>query len=352
MRKRHLWGFVLSPVLLAVVVVLLVWRGPDWREVADAFILVEWWWIAFAIALNVLSVCARCLSWHVVITQAMPPPHPRFRETFSSFSVGLLANSVLPGRIGELARVGVLARHLPSGQQIWASLTGTVFAHRLFDLFPAALLLIYVLQTAKIPHWAATSLYLFVGIGATLFAVAMAGATTHHRVGLAEADRRIHQLLTMARTGLGVLRAPLPAVGAALLQMLGWAFQLAAIYVAMRAFGIHESLPAAALVLALMNVATIFPLWPGNVGLVQAAVALPLVSYGVAKARGFAFGIGLQAIDVAVGVGLGLLALGREGVTFAMLKRMPGPGDEEDQEELEAEVEEALETRARARVPG
>ena len=140
----------------------------------------------------------------------------------------------------------------------------------------------------------------------------MASAKTHHRVGFAEdADRRVHQLVTMARA-LGVLRAPLRAVGAALLQMLGWAFQLAAIYVAMRAFGIHESLPAAALVLALMNVATVFPLWPGNVGLVQAAVALPLVSYGVAKARGFAFGIGLQAIDVAVGVGLGLLALGRE----------------------------------------
>lgn len=349
--KRHAWGLVLSPVLLAVVVVLLAWRGPDWEQVGDAFTVVEWWWIAAAIVLNVFSVTARCLSWHVVIEQAMPPPHPRFRQTFSAFSVGLLANSVLPGRIGELARVGVLARHLPSGKGIWATLTGTVFAHRLFDLFPAALLLIYVLQTAKIPHWAATSLYLFVGIGATLFAVAMAGAKTHHRARLADADKRVHQLLTMARTGLGVLRAPLPAVGAALLQTLGWGFQLAAIYVAMRAFGIHESLPAAALVLALMNVATIFPLWPGNVGLVQAAVALPLVSYGVAKARGFAFGIGLQAIDVAVGVGLGLIALGREGVTFAMLKRMPGP-EEAVEDDAEAEVEEALEPRARARVPG
>jgi uncharacterized protein (TIRG00374 family) len=349
--RRGVWGIALSAVMFAVVVVLLAWRGPDWEAVGEAFTVVAWWWIAAAIALNVLSVLARCLSWHVVITQAMPPPHPRFRQTFSAFSVGLLANSVLPGRIGELARVGVLARHLPSGQGIWATLTGTVFAHRLFDLFPAALLLVYVLQTAKIPHWAATSLYLFVGIGATLFAVAMAGAKTHHRARFEDMDKKVHQLLTMARTGLGVLRAPLPAIGAALLQMLGWSFQLGAIYVAMRAFGIHESLPAAALVLALMNVATVFPLWPGNVGLVQAAVALPLVSYGVAKARGFAFGIGLQAIDVAVGVGLGLIALGREGVTFAMLKRMPGPA-EEVEGEAEAEVEEALEPRARARVPG
>ena len=100
-----------------------------------------------------------------------------------------------------------------------------------------------------------------------------------------------------------------------------------------------------------MNVATVFPLWPGNVGLVQAAVALPLVSYGVAKARGFAFGIGLQAIDVAVGVGLGLIALGREGVTFAMLRRMPGPTEEVEQEQR-PEAEAVDEARARARVPG
>ncbi len=272
---RTMWGVALSGAMLGVVAYVLVWHGPDWDQVGDAFTVVAWWWIAAAIALNVCSVLSRCLSWHVVITQAMPPPHPRFRQTFSSFSVGLLANSVLPGRIGELARVGVLARHLPAGKGIWATLTGTVFAHRLFDLFPATLLLIYVLQTAKIPHWAATSLYLFVGIGAALFAFALAGAKRHNRTRFADADRRLQQLLTMARTGLGVMRAPLPAVGAALLQTLGWGFQLAAIYVAMRAFGIHESLPAAALVLALMNVATVFPLWPGNVGLVQAAVALP-----------------------------------------------------------------------------
>lgn len=349
--SRGMVGIALSGAGLGVMIYWLVWHGPDWGQVFDAFTLVAWWWIVAAIALSVCSVAARSLSWHVVITQAMPRPHPRLTQTFSAFSVGLLANSVLPGRIGELARVGVLARHLPSGKGIWATLSGTVFAHRLFDVFPSALLLLYVFQTARIPHWAVTSLLLFVGIGMTLFTFAVAGAKRHHRATLSDADRQVHRLLTMARTGLGVLHAPLPAVGAALLQMLGWAFQLGEVYVAMRAFGIHESLPAAALVLALMNVATVFPLWPGNVGLVQAAVALPLASYGVAKARGFAYGIGLQAIDVGVGVGLGLLALGREGVSFAMLRRMPEPT--EDVAEAERDFEEAApETRARARVPG
>ena len=86
-----------------------------------------------------------------------------------------------------------------------------------------------------------------------------------------------------------------------------------AVWVTMQAFGIDAPLPAAGLVLVLMNVATIIPLWPGNVGLVQAAVALPLRNYGVPYATGFAFGLALQAIEIACGVALGLLASGARG---------------------------------------
>ncbi len=102
--------------------------------------------------------------------------------------------------------------------------------------------------------------------------------------------------------------------------------QLAAVYTAMRAFGIHAPLPAAALVLLLLNVAILFPLWPGNVGLYQAAVAAPLLSYGVATSRGVAFGVGLQAIEASVGIGIGMIFLAREGLSYATLKEMPEAG--------------------------
>jgi len=121
-----------------------------------------------------------------------------------------------------------------------------------------------------------------------------------------------------------VMRRPAAAAVACFFQVLGWTCQLFAVYTAMRAFGIDKPLPAAGLVLVLMNVATVFPLWPGNVGLVQAAVALPLARYyGVAKAKGIAFGFGLQAIEASVGIGVGLIFLAREGLSFAMLKVMP-----------------------------
>ena len=56
---------------------------------------------------------------------------------------------MLPGRVGELGRVAVLARRMPGRKGIWATLIGTVFAHRMFDLLPATLLVVWVLSFAR-----------------------------------------------------------------------------------------------------------------------------------------------------------------------------------------------------------
>ncbi len=271
--------FGLMLVAGAAVAVAILWRGPSWTAVSDAFTAVSWRWVVAAIGINLLSVIARSMAWRIVINQALPPPTPGYRAVFAAFSVGLLANAVLPGRIGELARVAVLNRRLedpPPGA--WATLVGTVFAHRVFDLVAVVALIVFVLLTAKIPHWAVASLVVIVVVGIALLAFAIALAKrpsgTRHEAAAAGAVRR---LVTMARQGLGVMKTPVAAFEAILFQLLGWVCQLFAVWVAMRAFDIHEGLPAAGLVLVLMTVATVFPLWPGNVGLVQAAVALPLV---------------------------------------------------------------------------
>jgi uncharacterized membrane protein YbhN (UPF0104 family) len=339
--------FALALVFMAAALLLLWWRGPSFSSIGDAFTKVEWHWVALAIALNLASVVARALAWRTVIRQSMPPPHPSTMLVFSAFSVGLFANAVLPGRIGELARVAVLNRKLPRRRGQWATLVGGVFAHRVFDLVPVALLILYVLATAKIPTWAYTSLLVFSGVGIGLFVFAFVSARRHHSATLDELGP-VKQLWTMARQGLAVMRSPLGATLAIMFQILGWLCQLFAVYTAMRAFDIHAPLPAAGLVLLLMNVATVFPLWPGNVGLVQVAIATPLkASYGVRYAHGVAFGFGLQAIEASVGIGVGLLFLAREGLSFAMLRVMPTADQAEIVDEPEVREPDAEPERAR-----
>jgi uncharacterized protein (TIRG00374 family) len=330
----------LGVTFMAVVVLLFFWRGPSLRAIGDAFTAVRWQWVVVAIALNLVSVLARALAWRTVINQAIPDPHPKPLLVFSAFSVGLFANAVLPGRIGELARVAVLSRRLPRRQGYWASLVGTVFAHRVFDIVPVLMLILYVVATAKIPTWAIGSLLAFVGIGGGLFAFAWVSARTHRTQRSLDGLGALRRVTAMARQGLGVMRSPFGATLAILFQIGGWLCQILAVWTAMRAFDIHAPLPAAGLVLLLMNVATVFPLWPGNVGLVQVAIATPLAaSYSVAYSHGVAYGFGLQAIEASVGIGVGLLFLAREGLSFAMLRVMPSAAQAEVPKEGEVAEE-------------
>jgi glycosyltransferase 2 family protein len=346
LRDPRLRVLLVLPIL-AVAVVLIVWRGPDWHLVHDAFTVVSWDWVIVAVALNLLSVITRSLAWDTAIRESMPPPHPKYTLVFSAFCVGLFGNAVLPGRVGELARVAVLRRRMPGRSGTTARLVGSVFAHRMFDLFPTIVLVVWVLFTAKIPGWAYLSIEVALGVGILLFLVAVVLAR-RHQSGAVEGMGRIRLLLARARQGLGVMRRPAAAARAAAFQFGGWTCQLFAVWSAMRAFHIHQPLAAAGLVLVLMNVATIFPLWPGNVGLTQAAIAAPLVHYGVDYARGFAFGIGLQLIEASVGIGVGLIFLAREGVSYTMLKQMEETFENGDEEQPQVERTE----RARARVPG
>jgi uncharacterized membrane protein YbhN (UPF0104 family) len=350
--RSNVARFAVSLLFMGLVVFLLIWRGPSLTAIGNAFTTVEWHWVALAIGINLASVLVRALAWRTVIRQATTPPHPGALLVFSAFSVGLFANAVLPGRIGELARVAVLNRKLPRRRGTWATLVGTVFAHRVFDLVPVLLLILYVVVTAKIPAWAITSLLVVVGVGVGLFTFAFASARRPNSSPL-DGIGAARRVLTMARQGLGVMRTPAGASVAILFQISGWLCQLLAVYTAMRAFHIHAPLPAAGLVLLLMNVATIFPLWPGNVGLVQVAIATPLsASYGVAYAHGVAFGFGLQAIEASVGIGVGLLFLAREGLSFAMLRVMPSAAQAElDEEDTGEESEQSAEPQ-RARVSG
>jgi uncharacterized protein (TIRG00374 family) len=336
-------------VLLAGAAIAVYFGGPNWGDVGNAFHRVQWEWVAVAIGLNLLSVVARSLAWAIVIDQAVPPPHPRFGQVFSAFSIGLLANATMPGRVGELARVAVLTRHMPRLRGAWATLVGTVFAHRAFDFVPAAFLVVWVLSSAQIPDWAVTSLIIFFSIGAVLLAIAFMSARHHQRSHIDGLDT-VRQVVTMARHGLGVMREPFAAAAALLFQFVGWICQLFAVWTAMKAFSIDVDLVAAGVVLVLMNIASFIPLWPGNVGLLQVAIATPLVGYGVPYAQGFAFGLGLQVIEASVGIGFGLLFLGREGLSYAALKRMPPAVEALEEDEGEDEAEEAVEGTDSARV--
>ena len=255
--------------------------GRSGTLVADAFRLVEWRWVDRRDPVQpALGRDPRVSPGRRSSTQALPGRHAAVPRTFSAFGVGLLANAVLPGRIGEFARVaradaadagrrGRDARRCSAPSSRTASSTSCrrslLIGSRPADGEDPAL---GDHEPADRRRRSASS-----SSGSRSSARGMRHDHSHGR------PRR---RAARARDGAPRARRDAQPVGRAARdrrsRRIGWIWQLLAVYTAMRAFDIHEPLPAAALVLVLMNVATIFPLWPGNVGLVQAAVALPLVA--------------------------------------------------------------------------
>jgi uncharacterized membrane protein YbhN (UPF0104 family) len=107
------------------------------------------------------------------------------------------------------------------------------------------------------------------------------------------------------------LRAPargLPALGLALLKK---AVEVAAIVCVHRAFGLPIPIAAAVIVLAALNLATLLPIVPGNVGVFEAAVVLALTRFGVTPEQALGVAV-VQHLCYFVALALpGLLAAAR-----------------------------------------
>ena len=206
---------------------LVIWRGPDWHAVHDAFTAVSWPWVAVAIGLNLLSVVARSISWdtvHRAVDRAAASELP-------ARLLGVLRRPVRERRAAGPRRRARARRRAargacPGRKGTTATLIGSVFAHRMFDLFPTITLVVWVLFAAKIPHWAYLTLGLAIGIGV----VAVRGRGRARAPPAPRARRAsgsIRQLLARARQGLAIMRnAGRRRMKAAAFQYVGWFCQL------------------------------------------------------------------------------------------------------------------------------
>jgi uncharacterized membrane protein YbhN (UPF0104 family) len=146
-----------------------------------------------------------------------------------------------------------------------------------------------------------------------------------------EMGRVIVDALEAFLDGLAVFRSPGLLVLAVAWSLAMWAWQTAAFWVGMMAFGIHVGFGAAMFVHGIISFAVAVPAAPGFFGTFQGGAILGLGVYGVAEAPTVAYSLGFHLgafIPVTV---IGLFYLWRLGISL------------KEVEESESRVEEAVE---------
>lgn len=321
--------WALSIVVFAVVVYLAVTR-PDWGEIGDALGEASAPWIVAAALVNVVSLLMRGAGWVVAARVAVDRPVSMLHGE-SAFQIGQGVNTVIPGRVGEAAKVYVLNRRLGGGADTFSALLGSVFAHRLMDVVPLTIASAIVVVFGELGGGLRASVIATIILSAVLIVIAARLATTPGRT---VRNRRILELLDSLRAGFLVLRRRGPLLVALVLETVGWSVQIGVAWLSFLAFDIDAGPVAACAVVIATNAATLVPLWPGNIGLVQVAVAIALQPWGVSTSTGIAYGLALQGAEIISALAVAAGAMVIEGVGLrdvtqgrAAVPPIPSAGD-------------------------
>jgi uncharacterized membrane protein YbhN (UPF0104 family) len=305
---------VLAATALAAISVIVA-RRVDLSSLRGTDVV--WGWIAASLVLNLASVAGKAVVWKAAL-DALPGQRPaRYSHVVPALFIGFLLNSVLFARVGEVARVAVLARRRRlAGDEIPAStIAGTALAEQLVLLVA---LVLAVVALAPVLHVPAAIWVL--GIA---FVLALAAALALAARLLRGARGRFADLLAGVSRGQALFSQPRATALALVAGTLSWIAQIAGIWAALEAFGIHIGLAGAGLVFVSSTVVQLFPFWPGNLGIFQLGVCAPLVHvYAVSTAGALAFSVGLQLVEGALAVGLGLVFLTREGLSLSGVRRL------------------------------
>lgn len=211
-------------------------------------------------------------------------PHARQRHPGDMLGVVTLTSAVLnttPMLVGEATGVVLLVSRggldRPSALSVLAMDQLLVGIAKLCVLATATLV-------APLPPWMVRAVLVLLASLMLLGGALVVAAWRHAH--LEEALARVipgHVASAVAAFAFSLepLRSPARGLPSLALALLKKAVEVAAIVCVQRAFGLHLPVGGAVLILAVLNLATLLPVVPGNVGVYEAAVVLALTRLGV-----------------------------------------------------------------------
>jgi uncharacterized protein (TIRG00374 family) len=293
--------------------------------------------LAFSVVITALTYAIRAFRWQFLLA---PIGRTRYWVAFETTVIGFAANSLIPGRVGEVLRPYLLARRESLNA---TSAFATIILERVLDL--AAVLMLFAVfvfgsaSTAISGDPAQLALVKFGGAiaaGSAVAGLVVLFALAGHPERLGRMALRVERVLparlatvlagfveTFAQ-GLAVMRDPLRLVTSLVLSFPMWMCIAAGIWLASRAFHITFPYTGSFLVMTVLVVGVAAPT-PGGVGAFHAAYQFAVTTFfGASVDRAIGAAIVLHAVSFVPVTLLGLLFMTREGLTFGGARAIVG----------------------------
>ena len=293
-RWRWVWWLV---ALAGVGLALKFFTGFPWRVTVTTLFAADPWLLAVALVVNLSSLVAKGWAWHLILKPVAPHT---WRAAQEANLVGSAVNDLSVAVAGEVARVHLIARE--AGVPVGAAVSSVVWT-RVAEALALAVFLVMAPGVLELEPWLRAAQ---VGVGLALGVVLL----------LAWA-RGWAWLIGQLPAALGSRLAALASMGSGgrlflptLLGMWNWGTQWATYHLVLEATHLPVSLAASFTALIAANLSGLLRPTPANVGVVQAALVVGLLPFGVAPEQAVAAGLALQALQVLPVLLLGAMVTG------------------------------------------
>ncbi|MEW5736318.1 MAG: lysylphosphatidylglycerol synthase transmembrane domain-containing protein [Thermodesulfobacteriota bacterium] len=151
-RKKLILSLLLG-LAISVAAIAVSFRGVPFREMAGYLGGADYAWCLPALLLSLGSFCTRVVRWRIILA---PVARLSFWECWHPMMIGFGMNCILPGRVGEFARPGILKKKYGIS---FFSVLATVAAERVFDLIILLSLFVGVMFFAPINEAASAHVF-------------------------------------------------------------------------------------------------------------------------------------------------------------------------------------------------
>ena len=318
-RWRRYLGALLCIGVSALFLYLAV-RNADFLEVRRALAAMDLRWLAPIVIIALIDFWLRALRW----TWMFPPDsRPTVRQAFSIFMIGTLANNLVPGRLGDVARGGMIGRLVPALGTSGA--LATVVLEKVVDGLMLLALLGVALLVAPVPAWlgktGALGSLVFLG-SLVLLLLVNAHAKANRSAATAEESHfykmvsMMHGLLQRFALGLNALNSKRQTLVVFILTLAIWVLEFSIMFIVFLMFGLDLPFVAAIVTGVILSIGMMLPAAPGAIGTYQFFTVTGLQLYQVPESQALAMAIFLNLFVLANSTLLGLLALSVEGANW------------------------------------
>jgi hypothetical protein len=273
--RKHALASLLLGLLLSGAGMWYALRGVDLVAMVQGMGRIGALWVIGSVAAGLFSLVLRAIRWRFLLDASRPVGvGPLVSATF----IGIMANNLLPARLGEAVRAWVLAKHQ---RRPVPTVFASILVERLLDvimlliLFGFAMFASPALDSGTVVRFRATGLVVLGAVTLGLVALALA---VRYRARLAEVEARwveeqkpawrcrliglVHRFVE----GLWVLRGITHMLVVAALSVCVWGASIASFQVLADGFDLGLTITQTTLVFGIVAFGIAIPSAPGFIG--------------------------------------------------------------------------------------